>query len=130
MIEPFKKLEENNKRAKCACCGKEYDSNQTARMIQHVTENQQCYNFLKTNKDKKVYRAVITYPSPEYPYYKKYESTACKQGGRWIVSGDYPNAITDAGGKIFIETKTGIHLLKGCRLIFQDGIGLSEMVTT
>lgn len=74
--------------------------------------------FLSEFNEAKEFRAIIFWKDGD-----RSESTAKKEGGRWVVSGDKPNAITDLGGKIFIEKDDGVFSLKGNRLIFQDNKG-------
>jgi len=48
------------------------------------------------------------------------ETTAHKEGGRWMVGGDHPSATLDVGGKIYIHKDGKIYHLKGSRMVFQD----------
>ena len=48
------------------------------------------------------------------------ETTAKKSDGHWLIGGDYLNAWTDLGAKVFIIKDKKIYFLKGAAMIFQD----------
>ena len=54
---------------------------------------------------------------------KTIETTAKKINGHWLIGGDYLNAWTDMGAKVYIIKDGKVYYLKGAALIFQDNEG-------
>lgn len=76
---------------------------------------------LKEAAKKKRYVATIIQPNGEFRY-----SRAHKEGGHWMIGGDYARA--SAGSKIFVHDLDGekSYVLMGKFLKFSDNIGSYE----